>query len=107
MRVPKPTYKRQKPPKGIPVALRKAVKTRDQGVCQICGEKGTSIHHIISAGMGRRKRHQKENLILLCMWCHSNLHNSKRSEELQEYCEDWSRKRYGNVVDLIKKELRA
>jgi 5-methylcytosine-specific restriction endonuclease McrA len=105
--IPKQTHRKKKPPKNIPSSLRRAIYDRDINTCQYCGEIGTSIHHIISAGMGRRKRHQKENLILLCAKCHHELHSGKKSEELQEWCEDWSRRRYGNVVDLIKKELRA
>jgi len=104
--VPKKTYRKKKPPKNIPSSLRKAIYERDRNTCQICQGRGTSIHHIVSAGMGRRKRHVKENLILLCINCHHEVHNGKRSEELQQWCIEWSRKKYGNVIDILIKELR-
>ena len=102
---PKETHKRSKTPKNIPSKLRKYIHERDK-VCQLCGTKGDTIHHIISAGMGRRKKHVKENLVLLCGVCHHNMHNSNRSEQLQRWAEDWSREKYGNIVNLLIKELR-
>ncbi|KJS84997.1 MAG: hypothetical protein JM58_09530 [Peptococcaceae bacterium BICA1-8] len=104
--VPKQTHRPIKPPKNIPKSLVKTIYERDRNSCQLCKQKGGNLHHIVSAGMGRRKVHCKENLLLLCHNCHSETHNGKKSEELQKWCEDWSRKKYGNVIDLLKRELR-
>ena len=114
---PKPSYKTSKPPKNMPSKLRKGIKQRDGNTCQMCGKQGEysdmglTIHHIVSPGMGRRKVHKKENLITLCgpvfgNKCHHETHSGKESEELQRWCESWSRKKYGAEIDRIKKQTK-
>lgn len=97
--IPKPSYKPKKPPKNIPAALKRQVDERDKKTCQKCGERGTERHHIVPAGMGRRRVHTIENLITLS---HKTHEWAQQTAEGQEWCENWSRERYGNAVDLIK-----
>lgn len=98
--IPKPNYKRHKPPKDIPAKLRQEVNERDKKKCQKSGERGTQIHHIVPAGLGRRRVHTIENLITLSEQLHEW---AQQTEEGLEWCIQWSRNRYGNAVDLIKK----
>lgn len=98
--VPKTTYKPHKPPKEIPAKIRASVNERDGGVCQKSGERGAQQHHIVPAGMGRRRVHTIENIITLSVEWHDW---AQDTEEGREWCENWSRERYGNVVDLIKR----
>lgn len=98
--IPKPTYRPHKSPKSIPAKIRAAVHERDGHVCQKSGERGTEIHHIVPGGMGRRRVHTIENLITLSLEMHDWAENT---EEGRRWCEDWSRERYGNIVDLIKR----
>lgn len=92
-----------KTPLAIPKARRQEVYKRDEGVCQICGRPAQTIHHIISSGIGRRRCHHIANLILLCDFCHDRVHCGKDSEKWQRWCEQWSRERYGDVIDRIKR----
>jgi 5-methylcytosine-specific restriction endonuclease McrA len=84
--------------KPIPKKLIKAVLERDDGICQYCGRQGANIHHIAYGGTGRARRHIKENLITLCLECHGAAH---RSKEMRGWTYEWSRNRYGNVIDKL------
>ena len=87
--------------KPIPKKLIKAVLERDGSICQYCGRQGVNIHHIVPAGIGRKRIHAIENLITLCLDCHSEAHSSK---EMREWTYAWSRQRYGNVIDKLLAE---
>jgi len=84
--------------KPIPKKLIKAVLERDGSICQYCGRQGVNIHHIVPAGIGRKRIHAIENLITLCLGCHSRAHSSK---EMREWTYEWSRQRYGNAIDKL------
>ena len=84
--------------KPIPKKLIKAVLERDGSICQHCGRQGANIHHIAYGGTGRARKHIIENLVTLCLDCHSGAHSSK---EMREWTYDWSRKRYGNTIDKL------
>jgi 5-methylcytosine-specific restriction endonuclease McrA len=84
--------------KPIPKKIIKAVLERDDSICQYCGRQGANIHHIVPAGMGSKRIHAIENLITLCLECHSGAHSSK---EMREWTYAWSRNRYGNVIDKL------
>ncbi len=84
--------------KPIPKKLIKAILERDGSICQYCGRQGINIHHIVPAGMGRKRIHAIENLITLCLDCHKGAHSSK---DMREWTYDWSRKRYGNTIDKL------
>jgi 5-methylcytosine-specific restriction endonuclease McrA len=84
--------------KPIPKKIIKAILERDDGICQYCGRQGANIHHIVPAGMGRKRIHAIENLITLCLECHSGAHSSK---SMRAWTEEWSRKKYGNTIDKL------
>lgn len=92
-----------KSPLQIPAKTRQKVYDRDGGCCVMCGRPTTEQHHIIGGKMGCRRVHVEENLLLLCYLCHDRTHRGKQSEKLQRWCEQWSRDRYGDVIDRIKK----
>jgi 5-methylcytosine-specific restriction endonuclease McrA len=87
--------------KPIPKKLIKAVLERDDSICQHCGRQGINIHHIVPAGMGGKRIHAIENLITLCLDCHSGAHSSK---EMREWTYAWSRQKYGDKVDKLLAE---
>lgn len=92
-----------KTPLQIPKKRRQEVYDRDEGLCQICGKPTRNIHHIEPGKMGRRRNHHIANLITLCHVCHDRVHCGKDSEKLQRKCEQWSRERYGDTIDRIKR----
>ncbi len=87
--------------KPIPRKLVKAILERDNGICQSCGRQGANIHHIVPAGIGRKRIHAIENLITLCLDCHSGAHSSK---EMREWTYTWSRQKYGDKIDKLLQE---
>ena len=84
--------------KPIPKKKIKAVLERDGSICQYCGRQGVNIHHIVPAGIGRKRIHAIENLITLCLECHGEAHSNR---EFREWTYEWSRKRYGNTIDKL------
>jgi 5-methylcytosine-specific restriction endonuclease McrA len=98
MLIPKPKPKRKSNSNPIPQNIILQVMERDNGICQHCGRQGANIHHIVPAGMGGKRIHAIENLITLCLDCHSGAHSSK---EMREWTYAWSRKRYGNTIDRL------
>ena len=85
----------------IPKKLLQEVMERDEGLCQHCFGMGSHPHHIVPAGMGRMRTHRIENLVTLCFSCHSRTHSEK---SMREWCYEWSRERYGEVVDKLLSE---
>jgi predicted restriction endonuclease len=54
-----------------------AVNERDQRQCRCCGRKaarGESLHHHHIVFRSKRGADSTENLLLLCVWCHSLIH---------------------------------
>ena len=84
--------------KPIPKKIIKAILERDGSICQYCGRQGVNIHHIVPAGIGRKRLHIKENLITLCLDCHREAHTSK---DMREWTYAWSRRLYGDVIDKL------
>ena len=84
--------------KPIPKKLIKAIVERDDGICQYCGRQGANIHHIAFGGTGRARRHIKENLVTLCLECHSRAHSNR---EMREFTYEWSRRLYGDAIDKL------
>lgn len=84
--------------KPIPKKLIKAVLERDDGICQSCGRQGANIHHIAFGGTGRARRHIKENLITLCLECHSRAHSNRA---MRDWTYTWSRRIYGDAIDKL------
>ena len=89
-------------PNPIPKKLQTQVWERDGGECQYChAPVALPPHHIIPSGMGRKRVHRIENMILLCIHCHTKAHRDKR---VREWCENWGRERYGGIIDELKRE---
>ncbi len=54
---------------------RKAVYSRDNFRCQVCGRKGyLNAHHLKSFWKYKNIRHSVDNGLTLCYWCHSKFH---------------------------------
>ena len=53
---------------------RKAVLTRDNGLCRLCNDKGIDIHHISYSNLMREEWNQ---LITLCRNCHKKAHSKE------------------------------
>ncbi len=54
--------------------IRKTIRNRDKNCCKICsGIRHLNVHHIIPNGSVK-----KENLILLCCYCHEFVHKHLR-----------------------------
>jgi len=67
--------------------------------CDMCGDMGTSIHHIDNKGSGSSKyKDFLENLICVCLSCHTKAHNSG---EFNRLCKI---KILEKVLDKVKNE---
>lgn len=65
--------------------MRALVDDRDGGYCRGCGRflgAGRYIHHIFyggdAVGMGGARKHDLDNLVTVCHWCHDRFHSDKR-----------------------------
>ncbi len=85
----------------IPPAVIREVMARDGGVCQKCGGRGSDLHHCVYGGTGRRRIHKVENIVTLCLYCHSEAHSTKVA---REWTYEWSRGIYGGVIDELLRE---
>lgn len=89
--------------KKVPLSVKRTVYERDNGQCQGCGRPvpfGPDPHHICFRSQARRDMvHRKENLVTLCYLCHQNAH---LFAEHRRKWEEWSRKKYGDVIDQIR-----
>ena len=61
-----------------PRALKREVRSRDDGECVVCGAEGTVVHHVIPHGRGGP--HEKENLALLCKRHHEYAHGRGKEQ---------------------------
>lgn len=52
---------------------------RDRGLCQICGGAGHHVHHVKYRSHDRNG-HYANNLILLCLKCHTMEHTVSRND---------------------------
>ena len=59
----------------IPAELRSEVFERDRGVCQYCGERGTTLDHVLPVSKGGKAN--RFNLLVACHAC-----NSKKSAKV-------------------------
>jgi 5-methylcytosine-specific restriction endonuclease McrA len=91
----------------LPKKTRNHILERDSETCQLCGSPGDQIHHIILGGIGRKKDNSVENLITLCSTCHRNCHNGKLTQQYQKFCIEWSRGKYGHIIELIRQRKQG
>tara|TARA_X000001382_G_scaffold47943_2_gene32457 strand:+ start:624 stop:899 length:276 start_codon:yes stop_codon:yes gene_type:complete len=67
--------------------------------CDMCGDMGTSIHHIDNKGSGGSKHKDfLENLICVCLSCHELAHNNRK------FNRDCKIKILEKVLDKVKRE---
>lgn len=90
---------RMKDSTDIPPNVRKRVYERDSWddapCCIRCGRPYPQVHHYIERSRGGLGI--EENLVCLCTWCHTELHNKNYREMsdfvrdyLKNYYEDWN-----------------
>ena len=53
--------------------LKRAIRERDNYICQLCSQYGNNVHHIDQ----NKKNCNPDNLITLCKKCHCLQHNAK------------------------------
>ena len=73
---------------------------RDNGMCQVCGNKADDVHHII----GRRNGSDSPmNLICLCRYCHNVVH--RNTKKWTPILIELNERHYGKITikDLKKK----
>lgn len=64
------------------------VLKRDNHICQICGNYGNLVHHKDGSGIRSKystalfPNNSPENLIAVCLTCHTRLHLTKKSDRL-------------------------
>jgi 5-methylcytosine-specific restriction endonuclease McrA len=88
----------------IPSKVRHTVKERDKQRCVYCGYPyALQIAHVFvnrsHGGLG-----VKENLVTLCIGCHSAMDNGKfiKGKPIRDYCEAYLRERYKVDVEKLK-----
>ena len=72
----------------------RAVNQRDGGLCAICSNDGTDLHHIKPRGAGGTDK--QFNLITLCRECHelAHQHEEETEQRIIEYMADYYRTPY-------------
>lgn len=63
--------------------VRKQCVIRDNGICQICGEPGTEVHHIHLRSKRQDLKYVLSNLILLCKKHHFHQGSMNYQEQTQ------------------------
>lgn len=71
---PVPWNRQDKTPEPDPITaeVRRIVKKRSQGLCELCGEKAQHMHH---RQLRRGGDHSAANLVHLCNICHRRVHS--------------------------------
>ena len=89
----------------------RVIKNKTFGRCGICSHPGTQFHHIIFRNKTQGGTDHPDNLLLLCMVCHMEIHGGKRSEWFKElsykYLPEnldncWSGKLKSKVVNILE-----
>ena len=73
--------------------VRMEVKIRDNGMCALCGNMSTELHHVLPrslGGMGKPK-----NLISLCKQHHTDYHQG--SEKISIAIDNYMKSLYGDI----------
>lgn len=80
---------------------RRQVILRDKGMCQMCGDVGTQVHHKIHLTIRNvddpEVATNPDNLILLCDHCHNEVHHRVGKHMQYKFDED------GNIIPRQKK----
>ena len=78
MMFPKQTKTVHKKYKSSYPKQKQSIKEFFENKCALCGDRGTQIHHIIYRSEDKSKIHDNENMILLCVQCHTKVHTNKK-----------------------------
>jgi len=63
-------------PKPKRIRDKQAIKKARREWCEYCGKGGwTQVHHIVAVGFAQRGHDIPENLVALCVRCHTRVHN--------------------------------
>ncbi|MDR3599387.1 MAG: hypothetical protein P4L49_02710 [Desulfosporosinus sp.] len=111
----RPTSRKQKPsrPKGsrnerLRVIAYKQAEERDAGTCVVCGGIAQQHHHIIrqSTGYAPEYLQRIENVVLVCVACHTmgvnSIHGSNGNNFKQKWLEEWQRKYYPEYAAMMQ-----
>lgn len=92
MTEPLDAHRAREHPKNIPAAVRQAVLDRDNAQCVLCGVGGENrlqLHHLEYRSHGGA--HVAENLVVVCMTCHEQIHRKETDVLLLEVAPgDWA-----------------
>lgn len=84
-----PARGRSKMPPSIPLAVRREVRARSGGRCEVCAQPAVHMHHRKLRSQGGR--HEAVNLLHLCAACHEGVHaNPGRSYSLGLIVPGWA-----------------
>ena len=76
----------------IPPSVKKAVYTRDHGLCVVCGCPGNPNAHFISRAQGGMG--VEENIVTLCPSCHTAYDQSVRRKEMCKTIREYLQSQY-------------
>jgi 5-methylcytosine-specific restriction endonuclease McrA len=84
----------------------KAIKERDNRVCQLCGRYGISLHshHLNCWSSFPTQRYELENGICLCEDCHNGFHNVYGRGKNTKYQFEQYKQSY-NIIKLSLQKL--
>ena len=89
--------------------LRRRILDRDSWRCSECGRAGKlEIHHLVSPLVCPDRAHDSDNLLVLCVDCHLDLHGRKEPDpEVLEWQEFVRTSEQPGEVGNIKKDTRG
>lgn len=76
--------------------LNNKIYERDYQHCIICEtwiEEGVKFYHVIYKSHGGED--VEENGVMLCLYCHNELHSGKESQDYKERCKEYLERLYG------------
>jgi len=77
-----------------------ALLKRTKGICELCDNRGKNIHHLDNSGTN----HNLENLILVCLKCHTFLH-AHFDKDGRRYKDTKHARKYGMTLGEIGKKF--
>lgn len=72
--------------------VRKAVKEREGGLCQVCKNRGTEVHHEVYSGVLFHEHlwvGERNVLMLLCRDCHQKITEERKSKKTTKKWWKW------------------
>jgi 5-methylcytosine-specific restriction endonuclease McrA len=101
-----PKNKKSTPKPGVTASLREEVMNADGNRCRRCGANSNlHVHHIVYRSGGGK--HERQNLITLCLECHAQVHSDKGKYQELCFAVVVARDAFGDKQTLISKlEIR-